>query len=84
MLFRSYFCQTTGGPFSCTLPAAPNLGDTIRFFDVAKTFDTNALTISRNGKPIQGDTSDLTVNTEGAAFELSFSGDTYGWRLFTI
>ncbi len=79
-----YFCQTTGGPFSCTLPAAPNLGDTIRFFDVAKTFDTNALTISRNGKPIQGDTSDLTVNTEGAAFELSFSGDTYGWRLFTI
>ena len=67
-----------------TLPASPDLGDTIRFFDIAKTFDTNALTVARNGKPIQGDTADLTVSTEGAAFELSYSGSTFGWRIFTI
>jgi len=79
-----YFCNTTGGPFTCTLPASPNLGDTIRFYDLAKTFDTNSLTVARNGKLIQGDSSDLTVTTESAAFELSFSGDSYGWRLFSV
>ena len=79
-----YFCNTTGGQFTATLPASPNLGDTIRFYDVAKTFDSNSLIVGRNGKPIQGDTADLTVSTEGAAFELAFSGDTYGWRLFAV
>ncbi len=79
-----YFVNTTGGPITATLPASPDLGDTIRFYDVAKTFDSNALTVNRNGKPIQGDTANLTVSTEGAAFELSYSGATYGWRIFTI
>ena len=67
-----------------TLPASPNLGDEITFMDVAKTFDSNALVCGRNGKNIQGDSSDLTVQTEGAAFTLIFSGDTYGWRIFSI
>ena len=79
-----YFVTTTGGAITLTLPASPDLGDTVRFFDIAKTFDTNALTVGRNGKTIQGDASDLVVNTEGAAFELTFSGDSYGWRIFTI
>jgi hypothetical protein len=60
------------------------IGDTIRLIDVAKTFDTNALTVARNGKLIQGDAENLTVSTESAAFELIFSGDTFGWRIFSI
>ena len=67
-----------------TLPAAPNLGDEIRFYDVAKTFDSNALTLNRNGKLIQGDSANLTVSTESAAFSVCFSGDSYGWRIFSI
>ena len=79
-----YFVNTTGGTLTLTLPASPNLGDTITFYDVAKTFDSNALTVARNGKLIQGDSADLTVSTEGAAFSLCFSGDTHGWRIFSI
>jgi len=79
-----YFVRTDTGQAQMTLPASPNLGDTIRFYDAAKTFDTNALVVQRNGKLIQGDAADLTVNVEGASFELTFSGDTYGWRLFSI
>jgi hypothetical protein len=79
-----YFVNTGGGQVTLTLPSAPDLGDSVRFFDVAKTFDTNNLIVARNGKPIQGDAADLTVSTEGAAFELTFSGDTYGWRIFSI
>ena len=79
-----YFVNTGGGQVTMTLPASPNLGDEITFMDVAKTFDSNALVCGRNGKNIQGDSSDLTVQTEGAAFTLIFSGDTYGWRIFSI
>ena len=48
------------------------------------TFDSNSLTIGRNGNPIMGDAADLTVNTEGAAFELVFYDGTQGWRIITI
>ena len=79
-----YFVNTGGGGVTMTLPASPNLGDEIRFYDVAKTFDSNALTVNRNGKLIQGDSANLTVSTESAAFSLCFSGDSYGWRIFSI
>ena len=82
--YEQIWCNTNGGGFTVTLPASPNKGDTVRIFDVAKTFDTNNLTIARNGKLIMGDASDMTVGAEGAAFDLVFYNDTYGWRLFTV
>ena len=82
--FGGYFVNTTSAVITATLPASPTVGDTIRFLDVAKTFDTNAFTVARNGKLIQGDAENLTVNSESAAFELIFSGDTFGWRIFSI
>ena len=81
---NAYFVVTSGGGVTATLPASPSVGDTIRFFDAAKTFDSNTFTVARNGKLIQGDAADMTVTTESAAFELVFSGDTYGWRIFSI
>lgn len=84
VVFGGYFINTSGGVVTATLPAAPVLGDSIRFLDVAKTFDSNAFTVARNGKLIQGDAEDLVVTTESAAFELIFSGDTFGWRIFSI
>lgn len=83
-IFGGYFVDTTGGVITATLPGSPAVGDSVRFLDVAKTFDTNAFTVGRNGKLIQGDAADMTVNTESAAFELIFSGDTYGWRIFSV
>jgi len=82
--YGGYFVDTSSSAITATLPASPNVGDTIRFLDVAKTFDSNNLTVARNGKLIQGDSSDLIVNVESAAFELVFSGNTYGWRLFSV
>ena len=82
--FGGYFVNTSSGGVTATLPASPNTGDSIRFFDVAKTFDSNNFTVGRNGKLIQGDAADLTVNVESAAFELVFCNDTFGWRIFSI
>ena len=78
------FVDTNGGAFTITLPASTAAGDVIRFFDLRKTFDTANLTIGRNGKLIQGDSADMTVNSEGAAFDLVYSGDSYGWRILTV
>jgi hypothetical protein len=83
-IFGGYFVNTSGGVITATLPASPGVGDSIRFLDVAKTFDTNAFTVARNGKLLQGDSENLVVSTESAAFELIFSGDTFGWRIFSI
>jgi len=78
---NGYFVNTTSGVITATLPASPTLGDTISFIDEGNTFDTNNLTISRNGKPIQNNASDLTVNIEGSGLTLVFSNATNGWLL---
>jgi hypothetical protein len=76
-----YFCNTTGGAFTVTLPTSPSLGDFVSFIDYAGTFDTNNLTIARNGKNIQGVGEDLTVSVERAGLTLVFVDDTQGWLL---
>jgi hypothetical protein len=73
--------NTTSGAITLTLPGSPTLGDEISFVDYAGTFDTNNLTIARNGKNINGAASDLTVATERAANTLVYSDTTQGWLL---
>jgi hypothetical protein len=65
---EGYFCNTT-------------IGDFISFIDYAGTFDTNNLTIGRNGHNIQGAAADLTVATERAGFTLVYVDATQGWLL---
>tara|TARA_R100001530_G_scaffold71367_1_gene50552 strand:- start:453 stop:632 length:180 start_codon:yes stop_codon:yes gene_type:complete len=52
----------------------------VSFIDQGYDFDSNALTVGRNSSNIANAASDLTVNTQGAAFTLVYSGDaTTGW-----
>ena len=78
---EGYFCNTTSGAFTATLPASPSLGDEVTFVDYAATFDTNNLTVGRNSKPIMGTAEDLTVAVERAGLTLVFVDDTNGWLL---
>jgi hypothetical protein len=57
------------------------IGDFISFIDYAGTFDTENLTIARNGHNIQGAAADLTVNIERAGFTLVYTDGTQGWLL---
>ncbi len=80
---EGYFLNTTSNAITLTLPGSATIGDFISFVDYAGTFDTNNLTIARNGHKIQGATADLTVSTERAANTLVYVDATQGWLLQT-
>ena len=78
---QGYFCDTTSAAFTATLPASATIGDFISFIDYAGTFQTNNLTVGRNGHKIQGTAEDLTVATQRAGFTLVYVDSTQGWLL---
>ena len=78
---NGYFCNTTAGAITLTLPSSPTIGDEVSFIDYAGTFDTNNLTIGRNSEKINGAAADLTVATERAANTLVYTDGTQGWLL---
>jgi hypothetical protein len=78
---EGYFCNTTSGAFTATLPSSATIGDEISIIDYAGTFDSNNLTVGRNSHNIQGSAADLTVSTERAGFTLVYVDSTQGWLL---
>jgi hypothetical protein len=78
---EGYFVDTTSTTITATLPSSPTIGDFVSFIDYAGTFDTNNLTVARNGKNIQGAAEDLTVAVERAGFTLVYADTTQGWLL---
>ena len=78
---EGYFCNTTSGAFTVTLPSSPTLGDEVTIVDASGTADTNNITIGRNGNNIQGVAEDLTISVERGAFTLVYFNATQGWVL---
>jgi hypothetical protein len=75
------FIDTTSAAVTITLPASPSAGESVRFVDVAGTFNTNNLTVARNSLKIMGLNENLVVSDQYQAFSLVYSGSTYGWVL---
>jgi hypothetical protein len=73
--------NTTSAAFTVTLPLSTTLlvGDQIQIIDVTGTFNTNNLTVARNGSLIQGVADNLTLDVRNALVTLLYSGPTYGW-----
>ena len=76
---QGYFVNTTSGAVTMTLPASATIGDTIGIKDYAGTFNTNNLTIARNGHKIQGATNTSTITTNRASLVLVYVDATKGW-----
>ena len=73
--------NSNGGGFTITLPANASLivNDTISIIDVTGSFNTNNVTLGRNGSKIQNLSEDLTLDINNVAITLIYSGSTYGW-----
>jgi len=74
-----YFCDTSGGAFTMTLPATPSAGNIVALKDYANTFDTNNLTIGRNGSNINGAASNAIISVQGQSLTLIYIDATQGW-----
>ena len=61
---EGYFCNTSGGAFTATLPASPSAGAIVAFKDYAPSFASYNLTIGRNGSNIQGNSTDAVIKHE--------------------
>jgi len=74
-----YFCDTSGGAFTMTLPATPSAGNIVALKDYANTFDTNNLTIGRNGSNINGIAANAIISVQGQSLTLIYIDATQGW-----
>ena len=76
---EGYFVDTSSGSVTANLPAG-SAGAIVAFADYAKTFDTNALTISPNGSDkIRGIAGGVSLTTEGQGTTIIFVDSTQGW-----
>ena len=75
-----FFVNTTSGGVTVTLPSSPSAGDIVAIKDYAGTFDTNAVTICRNGSKINGECSNSTLTTQGQSVTLIYVDGTKGWQ----
>tara|TARA_R100000781_G_scaffold9486_1_gene8255 strand:+ start:672 stop:1385 length:714 start_codon:yes stop_codon:yes gene_type:complete len=71
--------DTSSAGVTITLPASPSAGDEVHFLDAKLNFGSNNLTIGRNSQKIMGNSSDLTVSTNGQNFTLVYANSTKGW-----
>jgi len=75
-----YAVDTSSAAVTCTLPASPSAGDAIFFMDAGGAFNTNNLTLARNGKTIMGAASDLLVTVNNDSVGVVYNGAT--WRTY--
>jgi hypothetical protein len=75
-----FFVNTTGGTITVTLPSSPSAGDIVAFKDYANTWDTNAVTLCRNGSKINGACNNTDLTTESQSVTLIYVDGTKGWQ----
>ncbi len=77
---NGYFINTTGGAITVTLPSSPSAGDIVALKDYANTWDTNNVTLGRNGSKINGVCACTTLTTESQSVTLIYVDGTKGWQ----
>jgi hypothetical protein len=74
-----YFVDTTAAR-TLTLPASASVGDEIQVVDATGTAGTYNITLGSNSLKINGSVQDATIDVNGGAAVLLYTGSTYGWR----
>jgi hypothetical protein len=77
---KGYFVNTTCGAVTVTLPATPTAGDIISVADYTNTFQTNAVTLCKNGSKIGGICANANLSTQGQSITLVYVDATEGWK----
>ena len=75
-----FFVNTTSGAITVTLPSSPSAGDIVALKDYANTWDTNGVTLCRNGSNICGVSRNALLDTESQSVTLIYVDGTKGWQ----
>jgi len=75
--------NTTSTVITVTLPSAASTGDEVTIIDARGTFQSNNLTVGRNGLNINSATNDLTLSNNGQSITLVYVDATRGWAYKT-
>jgi len=76
-----YQANTSSGPITVTLPASPSAGNSLWIEDAALTWNTNNVTIDRNGSNINSAASNYVANVQGGKLSISYIDSTIGWSI---
>jgi len=77
---EGYFIDTTSNAHTINLPSSPTQGDEVTIVDYAGTFETNNVTIGRNGSNIDGVAVDGSLKTNRLNVRFVYIDATQGWR----
>jgi len=76
---NGYFCNTAGGAFNITLPSSPSAGAIVGLKDYNGSFNSNNLTIDRNGSKLDGTSSNKALADNFTSLTLVYVDGTQGW-----
>lgn len=76
---KGYFCNTSGGGFTMTLPSSPSAGNIVALRDYSSNFTSNNLTIGRNSSKLQGTEADKVLSSNNTSLTLVYVDSTQGW-----
>jgi len=78
---KGYVLNSAGGVFTVTMPASPEVGDTVGFAGLGD-IETSNVTVDLNGLNMNGSPDDLVIDLNYCYFEMLYTGDaTTGWVL---
>ena len=69
----------TAGSITVSLPARPNVEDTVQIIDVSGNAGSANITVARNGEEIQNAADNLVIDINNASPILVYTRSTYGW-----
>ena len=73
------FCNTSSAILTVTLPASPSTGDEVTIIDSRGNFNSNNVTVDRNGSNIMSAASNDALNVNGQSATLIYLDSTRGW-----
>ena len=78
---HKYQIDSSGGAITVTLPASASVGDAIDFADAKLSWNTNNVTLSRNGLNINNGTTNYTASVQGNKLSAVYISSGYGWSI---
>ena len=75
-----YLADTSAGAFTITLPASPAAGARVVVADATGDWQTNNVTLGRNGNTIEGATEDLVLDVSDLIVTMLYTGS--DWQVF--